>query len=366
MKYNCKNCDYKTDKKDNYNKHVNKKIPCTLKSKNKHNIDKNIGEKIEIKCNSCSKLFSRADSLQRHNKTYHTIVNGNENIINNVEKINNQNNNIVNKQNINTQNNIDNQINNFVIQPILHKYDYNDINDLTLFEQYLSITSKKSPYTAFLDNLNLNPTKPQYHNMLYSDVSRNTINVHNGEKWIREVVKYALSNVIDSHRIMIMIIFNRFRIFLSQKATHLTKKAFYYGSPEPSNLYFHKKVVKNIKLHLYNNRKKNTKSIEKIPNDRNDKCFIALSKRFNWQEVENLINCLDDLEINFDTNLNQIKDQISDCIETDPTLNKTFAKLNRQIDFHINNFNKEKLSSKKFDLKTPPSSPEYSPVVSDI
>lgn len=346
-KYECKRCNYQTNKKDRYTEHLNRKIPCNPLSKNK-----NIKPLQENICNICNKLFTRNDVLNNHHKTCHINSKGD----NNINTINNI------KSQINHNEIINNSI---VIQPVIYKYDYNDINDLTLFEQFLSITSRKSPYTAFLDHLNLNSTKPQYHNIACSDINRNTINVHDGDKWIKAIVDSTLSNVIDAHRIMIMIIFNRFRIFLSEKATHLTKKAFYYGSPEPSNLYFHKKVVKNIKLHLYNNQKNKIKPIEKIPNDRNDKCFIALSKRFNWLEVENLINCLDDLEIDFDTDLNQIKDQISDCIEADPSLSKNFAKLNRQIDFHINNFNKEKLSSKKCNLKTPPSSPEYSPVTSD-
>ncbi len=34
-----------------------------------------------------------------------------------------------------------------------------NINDLTLFEQYISLISSDTPHNALLDNLNLNPNK---------------------------------------------------------------------------------------------------------------------------------------------------------------------------------------------------------------
>ena len=43
-------------------------------------------------------------------------------------------------------------------------YDF-DIDDLTIHEQYLVLTSKVSPYIALLDNLNFNPDKKKYHNI---------------------------------------------------------------------------------------------------------------------------------------------------------------------------------------------------------
>lgn len=366
-KFVCHKCNYQTNNKNHFNDHLNRKISCTMQPAN----NKIIAKKENI-CKECNKTFSREDSLKRHNKTYHSNITGDKNNKININGdnniVNNTVNNIENQYNIENQNNIETQI---IIQPVIHKYDYNDINDLTLFEQYLSLTSKTSPYTALLDNLNLNPTKPQYHNLSYKNINKDIMNVHDGNKWIKKLVKTAISNVIDSHGIMIRMIFNRFRIFLSNNATHLIPRAYYYGAYDLNDLYFHKKVVKHIQLHLYNNRKMNQPgltagtTIEDIPDDIDDPVFWALSKQFNWNDVEILINKMDDLEINFNKSLDSIKNQISLCTKNNPKMIKLFATLIRQINYHIDNFSKQEKMTKKQQIKTPLSSPEFTPVNSD-
>lgn len=354
-KYSCPKCSYKTDKKDHYNDHLNRKIPCDTQPT--HNNVKGI--KLH-KCPECDKTFSRADSLKRHCKTYHTVINGNKNTVNYIDNQTNiqTQNNIKTKKYINTQ-----QINPIVINPIIYKYNHNDINDLTLFEQFRSLTSN-SPYTTLLDFYNLNPNKPKYHNMSYTNINKNTMNVHDGEKWIKEIVASALSNVVDSHRLTILMIFFRFRIFLSAKATYLIPDAYYFGAKNIATLYFHKKIIKNIKLHLYNNRKSQIQHDENIPDD-NDPIFWALSKQFTWDETESLINKMDDLNISFDNDLPVIKKDILHYVENDSKLKKFFKKLINHIDFLIDDFEKSKKLSKNEIMKYPQSSPEYSPVDSD-
>ena len=325
-KYKCNRCEYQTNNKTHYDDHLNRKIPC-----NPNKPHKLIKNNIVHHCLHCNEHFSRKDSLTRHNKTYHAEINGNEN---NIGQINGND----NKQIIGNNNNlIDTQINNpIIIQPIIHPYDYRDLNDLTLYEQYLSLTSKDSPYTALLDHLNLNPAKPQYHNINVANINRNTIDIHNGQKWIKEIMNNALSNVVTSERIMIGMIFNRFRYFLSKKATNLIPKSYYYGFVQ--NYYFHKKIIQHIKVHLYNNRDIDNKSInEEIPYD-NDPVFWALSKKFTWDDVTTLITKMDKLNIDFDKNLDDIKNQLLSRIKEKPKLDNFFKKLLKHINKLINDF----------------------------
>ena len=162
--------------------------------------------------------------------------------------------------------------------------------------------------------------------------------VYNGEKWIKEVMSIALSNIVDTKRILIGSIFNRFRFFLSNKATKLIPNAYYYGFRE--NYFFHKKIVQHIKIHLNNNKNNEKTSNEDIPTDRNHEVFWALSKKFNWQEVEKLITTMDELNIDLDKDLSRIKQQIITIIDEKPKLKKIFKKLIKRIDYLINNFKK--------------------------
>src|SRR5258708_3122871 len=132
-KYKCKNCPYKTNKKDNFGTHLDRKMPC-VKKKIHGNTKSN-----KFKCGKCNKNFASNQSLFRHNKTFHNEVN-----------VHHDNNGIINTVSGN-QTNINGPI---IIQSIINRYDKFDIDDLTIYEQYLSLTSKDSPYTALLDNLN--------------------------------------------------------------------------------------------------------------------------------------------------------------------------------------------------------------------
>lgn len=353
-KYECDRCHYITNNKRDFDIHTNRKIPCNPNKPNKKiKVNKNFF------CKTCDKSFSRQDSLARHNKTYHAKIDGDNNKVI-VGDHNTQN-------NIDTQNNVQTQINNpIIIQNIvINSYDQNDLNDLTLFEQYLALTSKKSPYTALLNHLNLNPNKPKYHNMKYSNINKNTMDVFDGKDWLKEIVNNAVLNIVDSKKIMIQIIFNRFRLFLSDKATYIIPKSYYYGCVE--NLYFHKKLVHNVKLHLYNNRKNNknkeTYFEAPVPNDRKDPVFWALSKKFSWNEVDEIITLMDENNIDFNNNLNDLKILITNnsTIFSDLLYNKLIKRLN----YFINEFIKDNEKNKKSKLTSTPDSSDCSDTKSD-
>ena len=324
-KYICDRCTYSTKDKRDFEKHLNRKIPCNINRKHK-----NIINDKRFFCKECDHEFASNQSLKRHNKNFHNnkfVINGDVNgDINNIN-INKQNNNIEN-QNININ----------ITIPEIVKYDYDDINDLTLYEQYLSLTSRESPYTALLDHINLNPSKNKYHNIKYKDIHKNTIDVYNGEKWVKELVNNAVANVIDSKRILIELISERFRIFINDKAINLTSKAIYYGSGK--KYYFHKKVVQHMKIHLYNNRNNNEEPDTDIPEDRNDDIWWALSKKFDWKDVEKYINKMDKYEIDFSENLDEIKNAILQLCKEKKHLKNFFKKLLKRISKLIDDFKK--------------------------
>jgi len=300
----------------------------------------------------CKKKFTRDDSLKRHNKTFHAEFNGDHNKQINMEAHGNHNiANVETQNNIQTQNIINNPI---IIQPVIHihPYDYNGLNDLTLFEQYLSLASKDSPHSALLDHLNLNPNKPSYHNIYLGNLNKNHIDIHNGEKWIKEMMNNAVSDIIDSKSIIIKMIFDKFRCFLGNKALyHIPRYYHYYGFKK--HYYFHKKLIQRIKIHLYNNRHASEMPNENIPENRKDKIFWALSKQFTWPEVENLLAKMEKLKIDLiGKDLNEIKQQILNIIKDKPKSKTLFKKFLKHLDYLIDDFK----TNSDDDTSTSPSS----------
>ena len=340
--FKCQKCSYQTTNKTNFDTHINRKNPC-----NPNKPNKNIRNNIEFSCKVCNRDFTRLDSLNRHNRMFHSQEN---NGVINTESDNT--NNIVGDHNNQTVTNISHPIININV-PAIVDYTYNDINDLTLFEQYCALTSKTSPYTSLLDHLNLNPNKPKYNNMYLGSINKGDMKIHNGTEWLNEALTFALQNVVSTKKIMISIIFNRFRCFLSNKATHFTKRSIYYGS---ETFYLHKKVVHHIKLHLYNKRKRLNVPNSDVPSNRNDPVWWALSKSFTWDEVETLMTKMDKIEINYDKNIREIKAQIITYIENNPKKKKFFDKFLKKLDKFICDFDETKEDDK--DINTPDSSSE--------
>lgn len=339
-RFKCSICQYQTNNKTHFDDHLNRKIPCSPTKQ--HKLIKN---NIKHYCKLCDQDFSRKDSLIRHNKTFHTEIAGNKNVTNpenngnqnqngndNGQIIGNQNQNNLNK--IETQNNIETQINNpiTIINPVIkiYPYQYNDINDLTLFEQYLCIASLEPPHSTLIDYLNLNPDKPSYHNIKISNINKNIMDVHNGEKWIKEIMNNALGIIVDSKTDLFKPILEKFRHFLSNKAMYYVFRYYhYFGFKHDIQKY--KKLMQYIKVNLYNNRHMDKNIYKKIPTDRNDKIYRILSKNFVWSEVEELITKMEKLKINPGGNPEEIKQQILLAIDKKPELEIFFKKFLKRI-----------------------------------
>ena len=362
-----KRCLYETNNKRDFHNHINRKIPC-----NPNRLHNSIKKEKPIFCKICNKDFASEYSLLRHNKTYHIeingdnnkqLINGNNNEQNNNNIEGNSNKQINTEINGNKNNNIQYDIqydiqnqyngpqinNSIIIQPIIniHPYEYNDINDLTLFEQYLSLTSRESPHSALLDNLNLDPNKSSYHNIHVGNPDKNIMKVHNGNKWIKEIMKIALGNIIDSKTVLIKMIFNKFRFFLNNKALYYIPRYYhYYGFRQHTQTY--KNLMNYIKVYIHNNQNMDKKIDKNIPIDRNDKIFWALCKKFDWSEVEELITKMEELNIDFNDDLDKIKKQII-SVQDKYKLKNFFKKFLKRIDYLIEDYKNNENSDSSYD-----------------
>ena len=330
-KFKCDKCDYETNDKRNFDKHNNRKIPCFFNNAKLHgNVIKNTNKNDEIICKYCSQSFSRHDSLIRHIKSQHATINENHN---NATINGNHNSPIINNTIHNTTNII-----NTIINPtiIVHPFTTYNIFDLTMFEQYKTLTSEISPYTSILDHYNLNPNRPQYHNMHLGNIKTNIMDVYNETGWEKESIASTMKLLVPTHQDLIGALLNRFRIFLNVNAIKLIPLAIYYGCAE--NLKYYRQIVLNVKLHLYKNRLNNQCPDLNIPKDRNDEIFWAISKNFIWSEVEHLMTKLDKYNIDLNQNLDSIKNQILESKMKITTKNNLYKKLIKRIESLIVQF----------------------------
>ena len=131
-------------------------------------------------------------------------------------------------------------------------------------------------------------------------------------------------------------IFNKFRFFLNNKALyHIPRYYYYYGFKQHTQMY--KNLMNYIKVHIHNNRYMDKKIDKNIPSDRNDKIFWALSKNFDWPEIEELIIKMEEFNIDFNDDLDKIKKQII-SIQDKYKLKNFFKKFLKRIDNLIEDF----------------------------
>lgn len=237
--YKCEKCDKLFSDKQDYNRHKNRKYPCSKEQKTSNSIllQENHSNPTQIHqpdvndqtiqknffCKFCKEVFSRIDSLKRHVNNYCKIKKNNDmNDDNKTQKIaeleiklkeiahkleiretnnvnsNNVTNNITNNTNNNiTNNNITNNniTNNIVLE---FKDDGNLIRFLNKMEK-VHIMSKGglAPNYVF-KNIFYNPKRPQLHNAYASDRKLNKMMIYNGTKFIMANYKETLQTMIDN------------------------------------------------------------------------------------------------------------------------------------------------------------------------
>jgi len=362
-RYVCDNCGYDAgDNKSHYDRHINKKKPCSphkIHGNTKKVVQLDLSDDIEttyIKkypCKLCGVSFYRPDHLKRHIEQTAMHAENLEKIKSkNINNVRGNNNNIDNSINKTVINNNGMTINLTLVAP--HDYTYNNIDDLTLFEQYKSISSLDSPYSELLTNLNFHPKKKEYHNIHYGSLHSGTAKVYISAKNVDEKIEIVLQNIIGTKRNMIQLIFYRFRCFLSLKGVNKIPDAIYYGHDPKKRRQqvMYNQLMRHTKMYLFNNRTTNKKTnseddsveddsigddlVEDIPDD-DDPFWWALSKKFNWSEVSAYLTKMDKLNIDFMQDLSNIKKQIVTHIKNGKVKLSFFAKLLKRLDYFINN-----------------------------
>ena len=271
----CPTCNKIFNKKSNYDRHIeNKKKPCVQTTKieppesakltstsakftpNTANSLKNTElmidllfkepiidntNKNDIICIYCEKIFTRTDSLKKHqngrckSKVNHDefeilkdkmnlIINNYQHLENNYQKLENENINLKNKidkieliqsdgktistndkkiinNSNNSNNNNNNNINNGIINTInIVQFGEEDISKLNLPEavkQYL-ISTGGNIASSMLKYINLNEKYPENHNICITDISRELVKIHNGKKFITKKFKNVKNDIMKN------------------------------------------------------------------------------------------------------------------------------------------------------------------------
>lgn len=180
-KFICKKCKVEFDRKYNLERHLNKLVDCVTGSKTKKIIKKHI-------CKDCKHKFTRKDLLNRHIKTCKKRI---EKI--KINKSIKGNKNILAKESTNCNNNNNNKIN---INLIVFAKD--GIKNITAEDLTEILKSNESIFESMIKNVNLNPKKPQHHNVLYRDMKFPCGEVYENGEWVSKKIDEILEILIDA------------------------------------------------------------------------------------------------------------------------------------------------------------------------
>lgn len=212
--YTCEKCNKEFNQKCHYMNHLLKKNPCDIKLTN---------NKV-YNCEYCNHLFIRSRNMTRHlkickmkgnlkNLDDSKNKNKNNNIEDNIEKIKNDNqelkkelqdiknlmlNNKIQSSNENVVN-IENQTVNIKPTTIINNIYIMNYKDEKLDDNDLkSILNSNDPILHAVEKIHCNENKPEQHNVLIKDKTRNNIYVYENNKWNIQNKSQTLANIYSS------------------------------------------------------------------------------------------------------------------------------------------------------------------------
>lgn len=271
VNYTCKYCKFIFDNKIAYIRHINRINKCKIN---------NFGSKsskraVQYYCDACNKSYSRKDALLQHKKTklhqnniikYKSNINSKNKLINNKYGsiggigINGNKNIIQNKNTI-----IKKQtINNYYICP----FTTEGLNKLSLRDKVALFSSKENPIVMIVVKTNLNPAHPEYHNVGYRDLNSRYGIIFNGNTWEKKDIQSIMNELLNSKRKDLLKIHEEISQYLSNDDNKNISDALYdIENTIMPKIERHtkckKKLVANLKTHLYNNRNLLIESIKK-------------------------------------------------------------------------------------------------------
>lgn len=344
----CDKCGYPTNIKSHYDAHIAanscKEGKLNSRVKNVYTLESNTvtndSGKKTFDCPICNKSFPRKFNRDRHYNEIHldkiNNKDGHDNVITKTTQCHNPiNSHDTNSHNLNTRNNC-----NFVSSPPMHNHFHYNINDLTLFGQYLvfycHITQCSNIYKTLIDLLDFNPN-----GLEYNYIKSNYMRVFDRNIWILQTAG-AIEHIIETRQSLVYFIYNKFRIFISHRLIIYDIKRHY------NSLFISDKYKE-----LYNKTKYN----DTLPIDENvlfesdHEIWNALSKSFTWKDVVFYIDKLESINVDFSHNLSKIRDHITDYLELHPEESPIYELLIHKINILANEYlyDKEDYSSSDSD-----------------
>ena len=233
----CKKCGKEFKRNYELNRHINRITSCVGGSKT--------SRRIKYHCNYCHRKFNRKDSLTRHLKNCNDKIN--------IHKLKGKSNALA-YTNVNGNDNTT-TLANFIKSPIyinLIIYAKDGIKNLSYDELNNVLGSNENLVQALTKTVNLNPNKPQHHNIYYSDMKSSYGEVYENKKWVRKKIDEILETLIDAKLEDLNEILNDMNDFLNKKTRNKIKETIErFDCTKPD---YRKKLKTYLRPILYNHK----------------------------------------------------------------------------------------------------------------
>jgi hypothetical protein len=298
VEYKCIRCNKIYINKYDYNKHLNRKIPCKSKEQAKIIIQsKTINSQSKtiknLRCNYCEKNFTHSNNLNRHIKTACKVIKENNNnkkiifdtLINEMNELKEkltqqeQKNNKL-EQEIQSlkkmsKNKIINNSNNKIINTNSHNNITNNIQLIAFGKETMDKIDKKGILKALkkgyfstvelTDQIHFNPKIPEHHNIYIPNLKDKYTMIYDGNKWNLKLTETVIDDLYDNKKVIIENNINEFQNSLNDSQQLALER--WINTPDENKKITN--VKEEFKLLLYN--KKNIPLATRKINDDNCK-----------------------------------------------------------------------------------------------
>jgi hypothetical protein len=271
-------------------------------------------------CNHCDKTFSRKQNLQRHidsrckikkqidihkNEEQQSIdqiakdMKDMKNIVDKLQKENEQLKKTVNKKTINnniknidksTTNNV-NSNNTVNIKIVANSKE--DLSFLTNNDVYKMICRSSNAVPELIKKINFDKDRPENHNIYLPNFGSNTVFVHDGDKWMRSQLFEELDNIIDHGNNFISNIHDDLKDKYNDHQKNAVRGFDRYLKWYENDPKYKLKMFKRLKLVLFNYRDVTLETKKKIEQSKHDNKSIE-EDMIQIMDIDNLTD--DDID----------------------------------------------------------------------